>query len=157
MMNQIELVGYLSNDPHINKTRAGVKVANFPVVVPSDNKNKAGNYPEDLIRCTAFGKLADIVNNFAKKSTLVSVIGRLESGRYTDKETGKSYDSYTVHVSRFTALDYRRNSRNNNYNNSNSADHNDHSENSTNHSDSDQHNSDATNKGSVFKRIFNTK
>ena len=126
MMNQENAVGFMVADAKLRKTRDGTPVTNFAIVVDRDYKVN-GKRPSDLIRCVTFGQMAVNLVNFTQKSTLVSITGRLENGQYTDRSTGKSYDSYRVNVSNFTALahrkfinNYHKNRSRNNYSNDDS-------------------------------------
>jgi len=85
-MNKVEIVGALVRDP-----QEGKGSTRFTVAAQRNFKNKEGNYEADFINCVAFGKTAEIVNKWFKKGSKIGVIGRINTGSYTNKDGNKVY------------------------------------------------------------------
>ena len=78
-MNQVILVGNLSQDIDVKKTSGGKSYARFSVAV-DDGPDK----PAQFIRCVAWEKTADNMAAYCKKGTTVVVSGRLVNSSYED-------------------------------------------------------------------------
>lgn len=104
-MNQSNLRGRLVNDPEIRtfpaKDGGTGTVAAFTLAVPDKNarRDENGNYPADFIRCSCFGKNADVVESFCMKGTELLVAGKLTSSSY--EKDGVTVFSTEVSVQTF--------------------------------------------------------
>jgi len=93
MINRVVLVGNLTSDPQYSKTQSGISYARFTVAV----NRKYGQKDETaFIRCVAWSQSADFLNQYAKKGNTVGIEGRITTGSYDDKTTGKKV--YTTEV-----------------------------------------------------------
>lgn len=91
-MNNVNLIGRLTADPEIRSDKKGeLEIARFTVAV-----DRIGSEEADFIRCVAFGKSAEFVEDYFTKGLRVGVTGRIQTGRYEDKESGKTI--YTTDV-----------------------------------------------------------
>ena len=91
-MNLVMLLGRLTKDPEIRYTQGdqGTKIASFTLAV--DRKVKRDGQPTaDFINCKAFGKTADIVEQYAPKGKQIAITGEIQTGSYTNKEGRKVY------------------------------------------------------------------
>lgn len=79
-MNNVSLIGRLTAEPEIRNTK-DVTIANFTLAV-----DRIGSDEADFIRCVAFGKSAEFVDDYFTKGLRVGVSGRIQTGRYEDKE-----------------------------------------------------------------------
>lgn len=87
MINQVILVGRLTRDPELRKTQAGKSVTSFTVAC--DRRVKAEGQPTaDFVNCICWNKIADNVNQYTHKGSLVGVEGRIQTRSYDD-QTGK--------------------------------------------------------------------
>lgn len=93
MLNRVVLVGNLTRDPQFSKTASGISVARFTVAV---NRRFGNNEGADFISCVAWRQSADFISQYAKKGSTVAVEGRITTGSYDDKTTGKKV--YTTDV-----------------------------------------------------------
>lgn len=93
MINRVVLVGNLTRDPQFNKTQSGKSYARFTVAV---NRRFGGKDEADFVSCVAWERTADFISQYAKKGTTVGVEGRITTGSYDDKTTGKKV--YTTDV-----------------------------------------------------------
>jgi len=84
MLNSINLVGRLTADPELHKTKAGDSVVQFDI---ANNGLKQADGKEDtlFIRVIVYGKGADACQKFLSKGSLVSVTGRLHAFSYVNK------------------------------------------------------------------------
>lgn len=87
-MNKVILCGRLTKDPDVRNANTGTKVARFTLAVDRRRgKDADPNQPSaDFISCIAFGKRADIFENYCHKGTKVIVEGNIQTGKYTNKD-----------------------------------------------------------------------
>jgi single-strand DNA-binding protein len=90
VMLRIEIIGNLGSEPEQQFTAEGVSMASIRVAVNSRRKGPDGDQVErtDWFRVRAMGSKADYVQRFAKGQRVL-VVGRLEIGEYTVKNTGE--------------------------------------------------------------------
>lgn len=101
-MNNVSLMGRLTRDPELRYTPSGTAVVRFTLAVnrrlSKDKRAEAerNNQPTaDFISCTAWNKTAEVIANYVKKGDRLVVQGRIQTGRYDDKD-GKTV--YTTDV-----------------------------------------------------------
>jgi single-strand DNA-binding protein len=95
-MNTVNLVGNNVRDIELRQTTNDKAVAKFSIAVRRDKDNA------DFINCVAFGKTAELLNNFVKKGDKVGVSGRIQTGSY-EKDGQKVYTTDVV-VSQVTLI-----------------------------------------------------
>jgi len=88
--NQVTLVGRLVADPEMRYTQSGVPVVTFRLAVEREFKNADGKRDTDFINCTAWRKVAEIVQQYTKKGSLILVSGSLQQDNY-EKDGEKRY------------------------------------------------------------------
>ena len=88
-MNSVQLRGRLTADPEIKnfmmKDESTGTVAAFTLAVPdrTAKRDENNNFPADFIRCSCFGKNAEVMESFAMKGTEILITaGKLTSGSY---------------------------------------------------------------------------
>lgn len=77
-MNQIILVGRLTADPVLKELEGGKRVCNINVAVARPFKNHDGIYETDFIPVTLWQGLAENLNQYCVKGTLVAISGRVQ-------------------------------------------------------------------------------
>ena len=82
-MNKVLLVGRLTQDITIRKTQAGKSVCSFNVAI-NEGKDAEGNEKAAFISCVAWEKIADAMEAYTSKGSLISVEGKLQSRSYLD-------------------------------------------------------------------------
>lgn len=100
-VNQTTLIGNVTGKPELNHTAGGTAVTNFSVATNSTRKDADGEYVEhaQYHRCTAWGRLAEIVCEYVNKGQLVYVQGELNYGSYPRTlESGDVVDWPTVEI-----------------------------------------------------------
>lgn len=91
-MNTVVLIGRLTDDPKIRTTQTGMKVADFRIAVDRQSKDQQA----DFLNCVAFGKTADFVGAYLTKGRKIGLIGRIQTGSYTNKDGQKVYHTDIV-------------------------------------------------------------
>jgi len=90
-VNKVILVGNLGSDPQVRYTPSGQAVANFNIATSERFNNKAGEKEErtEWHRIVAWGKLAEICQQYLKKGKQVYIEGRLQTREWEDKQGQK--------------------------------------------------------------------
>lgn len=85
MLNHVELLGRLAQEPEIRyTTQTQIPVATFDLTVPVYSKN--GDAPPDYIPIVCWDKKADFVERFLSKGRQIVVEGRIKTRKYTDND-----------------------------------------------------------------------
>lgn len=82
-LNKVMLIGNIGKDPEIKTTGGGLKIANFSLA--TSERGKGEKEVTLWHRITAFGKLADIIEQYFMKGAKCYVEGRLQENTWTDK------------------------------------------------------------------------
>lgn len=92
-LNKAQLIGRITKDPEIKSLPSGISVVNFGLATNHIYKTKEGEKKEttQFHNCVAYGKLADIIKQWAKKGQEVYAEGRIEYRSWDKKEGGKGY------------------------------------------------------------------
>jgi single-strand DNA-binding protein len=90
-VNKVILVGRLGRDPETRYTGSGQAVANFTLATDSTYKDRAGERQKrtEWHRIVAWGKLAEICQQYLKKGSQVFIEGRLQTREWEDKSGQK--------------------------------------------------------------------
>ncbi|MDO6852338.1 single-stranded DNA-binding protein [Cellulophaga lytica] len=95
LKNRVQLIGNLGNDPEIMNLDGGKKLARFSVATNETYKNAAGEKVTDTQwhNVVAWGKTAEIVENFLTKGKEIALEGKLVNRSYETKEGEKRYST----------------------------------------------------------------
>ena len=96
-MNKVILMGRLTRDPEVRYTQGdnAMAIARYSLAV--DRRFKRDGEPDaDFINCVAFGKSGEFAEKYLKKGTKVVVVGRIQTGSYTNKDGQKVYTTDVV-------------------------------------------------------------
>ena len=88
MFQKLTAVGRLGKDPEVRHSANGAAIANFSIACSEKRKDKdTGELKEDTewINCVAFNRLAEIVQEWVTKGSLILIEGKLKTRKYTDK------------------------------------------------------------------------
>ena len=93
LKNKVQLIGNLGQDPEIMNMENGTKLAKFSIATSDSYKNAKGEKVEDTQWHTivAWGKTAEIVENYLVKGKQVAVEGKLTHRSYETKDGEKRY------------------------------------------------------------------
>lgn len=85
-MNKVILIGRLTREPSIRYAAGndGTAVARYTLAV--DRKYNRDQQSADFLNCVAFGKAAEFAEKYLHKGTKIAVTGRLQTGKYTNKD-----------------------------------------------------------------------
>jgi single-strand DNA-binding protein len=91
--NRVQLIGNLGQDPEIVNMENGGKLAKFSIATSETYKNAKGEKVEDTQwhNIVAWGKTAEIVENYLTKGKQVAVEGKLVHRSYETKEGERRY------------------------------------------------------------------
>lgn len=91
MLNQVVLVGRLTDDLEVITKENGKKVTTMNLAVQRSFKNSEGIYETDFIRCILWNAVAQSTSEYCKKGDIIGVKGRLQVTNYDDSEGKKKY------------------------------------------------------------------
>lgn len=98
-MNAVQLLGRFTRDNEL-KELGSTSVFRNNIAVQRNFKNKDGERESDFINVVAFGKTAELLNQYFCKGQQVAVQGRIQTGSY-DKEDGTRVYTTDVIVDQF--------------------------------------------------------
>ena len=100
------ITGNLTRDPELRTTPNGSSVCSFSVAVNRVYRDSAGNQQEDVsfIDCSAWGKLGEMIGQYAKKGSGILVSGRLDQRSWEDKNSGSKRSRVEIVVEDFNFL-----------------------------------------------------
>ena len=86
-MNSVSLLGRLTRDPEYTapKSKDGTSFARFTIAIDRDKETT------DFIPCKAFGKTADLLNEYFFKGDRIGLNGHIVTGSYENKDKQKVY------------------------------------------------------------------
>lgn len=94
-INQATIIGFIGDEPKINTTQAGRKVASFAVATTEKGyKTQNGTTYTDRTEwhnVVLWGKLAEVAEKYLHKGTSVFVQGKMRTRSYDDKNGVKRY------------------------------------------------------------------
>ncbi len=93
LSNKVQLIGNLGADPEVKQLDGGKTVAKIRLATSETYKNAAGEKVTDTQwhNLVAWGKTAQIAEQYLKKGNRVAVEGKLINRSYEDKEGIKRY------------------------------------------------------------------
>lgn len=96
-MNKVILIGRIvrSMEMRYSQGNNSVAVAKYSLAVQRKFK-RDGEQDCDFINCVAFGKSAEFAEKYFHKGLKIAVVGRLQTGSYTDKDGRKVYTTDVV-------------------------------------------------------------
>lgn len=93
-MNKVTLLGRLTRNPNVTYTQGenSTCVARYTLAVDRRFKKDEA----DFISCVAFGKQGEFAEKYLKQGTKIAVVGRIQTGSYTNREGTKVYTTDVV-------------------------------------------------------------
>lgn len=100
-MNRVILMGRLTRDPDIRYSAGDQSMAIARYTLAVDRRMRRDNndpnaQTADFPSCVAFGRQAEFAEKYLHKGTKVVVSGRLQTGRYTNKDGQTVYTTDVV-------------------------------------------------------------
>lgn len=92
-MNKWTGAGYISEDPAVKEIKTGRKMAVFTIACRrrKQKDSESREQDADFIRCVAWGKTAEVVENYARKGTYVIVAARACVRSYEGQDGAKRW------------------------------------------------------------------
>ncbi|MDX1753159.1 MAG: single-stranded DNA-binding protein [Salinimicrobium sediminis] len=93
LRNKVQLIGNVGNTPEILTFDSGKKMAKFSIATNETYKNNKGEKVTDTQwhNVVAWGKTAELIENYVPKGKEIGLEGRLTSRSYDDKDGVKKY------------------------------------------------------------------
>jgi len=93
-LNKVFLIGRLTRDPESRTLPSGQNVSNFGLATNRVWTNSGTNEKQEQTEfhnIVAFGKLADICNQYLTKGSLALIEGRIQTRNWQDQNGGTKY------------------------------------------------------------------
>lgn len=97
-VNKVILIGNLGKDPELKYTPAGQPVATFSLATTEKFSGKDGQKQEktEWHTVVAWGKLAEVVNQYLAKGKSAYVEGKIQTRSWEDKDGNRRYKTEIV-------------------------------------------------------------
>ncbi len=97
MLNNCQFIGHLGRDPEIRHTPSGDAVVTINVACTEKWKDKGGQQQErtEWVRGVAFGRLAEIMEQYLSKGSLVYISGKMQTRKWQAQDGS---DRYTTEI-----------------------------------------------------------
>lgn len=102
MLNQVVLVGRLSQDLETYILEDGRKVTHLNLAVQRPFKNMEGQYDVDFVNCSVWEGLSTVIEPYCQKGTMIALKGRIQA--YKKEINEKKYTMYEVVAERISFL-----------------------------------------------------
>lgn len=102
MLNQVQIIGRITDDITVNKTPNGASVANVSVAV--NEKRKQGDQWVDhceFVNCTLWQKTAELAAQYLNKGSMVYLSGKLETQKSEKDGVTKFFTKVVVREMKF--------------------------------------------------------
>ena len=108
-LNRVLLIGNLTRDPQLKFTPSQQAVCDIGVAVNRRYKTAQGEDREEVtfIDCTAWGKQAEVINQYMTKGKPIFIEGRLKLDQWEDKQGGGKRSKMSVVIENFQFLGSR--------------------------------------------------
>lgn len=103
------IIGRLGQDPDVRYTQSNTAVANMSIATSERYKDKSGEWKEttEWHRVVAWGRTAEICQEYLKKGSLVYVEGPIQTRQWEDKE-GQTRYTTEIKALQLTMLDSKK-------------------------------------------------
>lgn len=93
LKNKVQLIGHLGAKPEVKKMESGKKRAVFSIATSESFRNTKGEKQTETQwhRIVAWGKIADIAEQYLDKGKEVAIEGKLTNRHYEDKEGNRRF------------------------------------------------------------------
>ena len=96
-MNKVILMGRLTRDPDVRYTQGEepMAIARFTLAVDRRGK-RDGEASADFPSCVCFRRTAEFIEKYTHQGTKLVVVGRIQTGSYTNRDGQKVYTTDVV-------------------------------------------------------------
>lgn len=95
-MNKVILMGRLVREPEVRYTIGENQTAIARYTLAVDRRFNKEEQSADFINCVAFGKNGEFTEKYLHKGTKIAIVGRIQTGSYTNKDGVKVYTTEVV-------------------------------------------------------------
>lgn len=88
-MNMVILIGNVGQDPEVRHFASGTPVCNLSLATSETWKDKTSGEKKEKTewhRLVFIDRLAEVVGEYVRKGSKISVVGKIETRKWTDKE-----------------------------------------------------------------------
>jgi single-strand DNA-binding protein len=105
-VNKVILIGNLTRDPQLKYLPSQTAVVEFGLAVNRKFKAASGEDREEVcfVECSAFGRTAEIINQYCQKGKQIYIDGRLKYDSWEDKQGGGKRSKLLVVVENMQLL-----------------------------------------------------
>jgi single-strand DNA-binding protein len=105
-VNRVILVGNLTRDPQLKYLPSQTAVVEFGMAMNRKFKDASGQDREEacFVDCSAFGRPAEVINQYCQKGKLLYIEGHLKFDQWEDKQGGGKRSKLRVVVENFQFL-----------------------------------------------------
>jgi single-strand DNA-binding protein len=108
-VNRVILIGNLTRDPQLRYLPSQTAVVDFGLATNRRYQTASGEEREEVcfVDCTAFGRMAEVLNQYCQKGKQIYLEGRLKFDTWEDKQGGGKRSKLSVVVENFQFLGSR--------------------------------------------------
>ncbi len=107
-LNKVMLMGNLTRDPELRYTPNNTAVVNIGLAINRvwyDKQTNQKNEETTFVDCEAWGRTAEVINQYLSKGRPIYIEGRLKLDQWQDKESGANRSKMKVVVESFEFID----------------------------------------------------
>ena len=107
-LNKVMLMGNLTRDPELRYLPSNTAVVNIGLAINRRWRNQQNEQQEEttFVDCEAFGRTAEVINQYLRKGRPLFIEGRLKLDQWQDRE-GQNRSKMKVVVETFQFVDSR--------------------------------------------------
>lgn len=107
MLNNVCLVGRMTDNAELRYTPNNQAVATFRLAVNRNFKSQNGEREADFINCVIWRQQAENLANWAKKGALIGITGRIQTRSYENQQGQRVYVTEVV-AENFQLLEFNK-------------------------------------------------
>lgn len=107
MINNVVLVGRMTDNAELRYTPNNQAVATFRLAVNRNFKGQDGKREADFINCVIWRQQAENLANWAKKGALIGITGRIQTRNYENQQGQRVYVTEVV-ADNFQLLEFNK-------------------------------------------------
>lgn len=107
MLNNVVLVGRMTDNAELRYTPNNQAVATFRLAVNRPFKSQNGEREADFINCVIWRQQAENLANWAKKGALIGITGRIQTRNYENQQGQRVYVTEVIADS-FQLLEFNK-------------------------------------------------
>lgn len=107
-LNKVMLMGNITRDPELTFIpSSNTPVCKIGLACNRKFKRQNGEQGEEtlFVDCTAFGRTAEVINQYLKKGRPIFIEGRLKLDQWEDKQSGQKRSKHQVVIENFQFID----------------------------------------------------